>query len=425
MRRIHRLTRLAVIFSLALSGCAELRYYNTAAVIDRPPKVTHEGRFLLTLKTCYFYPVRDWLTLSWLGRAVLGDPAWNLRPDGSVPAGSFYTNRQIASLSPAELIRGPCTGPPPKPPFVIKNFRHRGKRPSFLGTDQTGRTFLFKCDHADWPELATSAEIIATRIFWALGYHVPANYLVRIQTTGCGQLDGRRAVASLLVPGKVVGHWKFDWFRFRREMRALRLICAWINDVDRTAGNNIVAVHDGRATYYLLDFDSALGSWQGLPKPPWRGNRYVWDVQWQLLGLLSLGLARPAYDPAQPVISPAVGRFDANFDPRRWRSQLPNTAFDRLSPDDAHWIARKIAALSKTQLEAIVSAAKFTNPADSRYIIKTLLARRKRILKVWSPTQANSRSCAAIALPTSPGTTGMSTADSATACSASAAQPSG
>jgi len=375
------LCRLAVLLtavSIMGAGCADLRRQNTADLLEIPTKTHHDHHVMQVLKTSYFYPVRDWVE-----RPLTGSEAWNVRANGSVPDGSFYTDRDLGSLSPADLARGPCTEVPPQPPFTVDKFSRRGPRTTFFGTDSLDRRYLFKLDHADWPELASGAEIIASRLVWALGYHVPANYLVRIEGTGRSDLDGRRAVASMIVPGHVEGRWKFDWLRYRREMRALRLACAWLNDVDRAADNTLVAVHDDRADYYLLDFDSALGSWQGRPKPAWRGWRYVWDVEWQFRKVATLGRDAPGYNADQPIVSRAVGRFDAAFDPLTWRPQLPNSAFNRMTDQDASWMARKLAAFTRGQLEAVVDAARFTRAGDGRYILETLLARRQAILQIW------------------------------------------
>jgi len=382
-----RVAGLVAVASLLAPGCAELRQTNTTSEVGDSPKTRKEPYFVGVLKSSYFYPVRDWFEPLLVKGPAGARGAWDVEPGGSVPDGSFYTNRDTSSRSPDEVAAGPCTQRPPKPPFAVKSFRRRGLRPTFFGTDAFGRRYFFKVDHADWPELASGAEIIGTRILWALGYHVPANYLVTLEGTDRGDLDGRRAVASSIVPGAVAGRWKLDWFRYRREMRALRVACAWLNDVDRVDGNNLVAVADDAATYYLLDFDSALGAWQGQPKPPWRGWRHVWDVQWQFRTVVSLGRDKPGYDPNQPIVSRGVGRFDDRFDPIQWRPQLPNSAFRLMTEDDAAWMARKIAALTGPQLEAIVDQAQFTKPQDSQYVLETLLARREAILQTWLPSE--------------------------------------
>jgi hypothetical protein len=158
------------------------------------------------------------------------------------------------------------------------------------------------------------------------------------------------------------------------------MACAWINDTDRVGTNTLVIEREGRARYVLVDFNSCLGSWNGQPKEPWRGHPHKWDLGEFVVGLVTFGLVRAPYDPDQPIASPAVGRFDARFDPMRWRSQLPNTAFDRMTGSDLRWIAGKIARLGRPHVAAIVAEAGLTDPADAEYLVETLMQRRAKIL---------------------------------------------
>lgn len=359
-------------------GCQPLRYQNTVPFVEGQIRAADEDVATLMFKTIVLYPARDILAFDWLGRLLFGDEAWNTASD-SIPDGSFFTNRQPDELTPAAVARGPCTMTPPQPPLTIRKVKSRGATPGFVGTDARGRTFLFKLDHPDYPELGSSAAVIGSRILGALGYNVPPIFVVQVAGTGDERFDGYRAAASLYLDG-VKGHFKFDWFRYRREVRALRAACAWINDTDRVGTNTLVIQEGDRARYVLIDFNSCLGSWNGRPKEPWRGHRHRGDVGEFMVRLMTLGLVGASYDPLQPVVSPAVGRFDALLEPRRWRSQLPNTAFDRLTAADLRWIARRIALLRQEHLDAIVAQAKLSDPDDAAYLLETLLSRREAIL---------------------------------------------
>lgn len=140
---------------------------------------------------------------------------------------------------------------------------------------------------------------------------------------------------------------------------------------------------EGRARYYLIDFNGSLGSWQGLPKEPWRGWRYVLDLEWGPLMLVTLGLVHPGFDPNQPVVSRAVGRFDGRVDPKRWRNQMPVTAFDRMTDEDGRWMARRIANFTEEHLRAIIAEARLSHTSDADYLLKSLLERRRRIIEAW------------------------------------------
>jgi hypothetical protein len=357
------------VVALGLTGCAQFRYQNTAAYIERGIRASHNRVETVMFKASILVPARDILTLDPLWRALFGSPAWNA-VDGEVPDSSFYTNRTPGVLTPARVARGPCTMPPPQPPFKIKRARTcGGGRSGFIGTDARGRTFLFKLDHPHYPELGSTAAIVGSRILWALGYNVPPTFLVQIEGTGDARFEGKRATAALFLD-HVIGHFHFDWFRHRRELRGLRLASAWINDADRIGSNTLVVEQDGRATYYLIDFNSCLGSWQGRPKEPWRGYRYAWD------------LLVPDPDPPPPILSPGLGRFSGDFDPMRWRPQAPNNAFNHMTPADAVWILGRIERLERPHLEAVVAEARLGNPKDAEVLVNTLTHRRKAVLSL-------------------------------------------
>ncbi len=350
-----------------LTGCVQLRYQNTASFIEQGIRASRDNVETVMFKASILVPARDILTLDPLWRALFGSEAWNLT-SGEVPDSSFYTNRTPEDLAPARVAQGICTMRPPEPPYRVQKVRiGRGKSPSLIATDALGRMFLFKLDHAEYPELGTTATIVGSRILWALGYNVPPIFLVTIEGTGDGRFDGERATAALFLDN-VIGHFHFDWFRYRRELRGLRLASAWINDTDRIGSNTLVVEEDGRATYYLIDFDSCLGSWQGRPKEPWHGHRHAWDL-----------LPLPP-DLTPRVVSPALGRLAGDFEPLRWRPQAPNNAFNHMTDADAEWTIERIERLERSHLEAIVAEAHLSDPDDAEILVETLLRRREAIL---------------------------------------------
>jgi len=383
LNRWRRVVAVGLVLASA-AGCARFRYDNTSVVFDRPFRARHDPVWLIWLKTSYFYPVRDAALFTWLGRGLFGDEAWNVTDDGGVADGPFFVNRNIPSITPEQAGTGAASAPAPLGPWRIKKRKEAGRTPGFIGEDGAGRTFLVKMDDARYPELGTSAEIIGSRVCWLMGYRVPAVYGVVIDGTGDPVYDGRRATASLFVPGRVVGQFKLDRYRMRREIRGLRLVSAWLNDTDRTDNNTLVSVQNGRAVCYLIDFNSCLGSWNGRPKEPWRGWRHEWDVSYQLLGVLTLGLL-PKLPADTEIRSPAVGTYDllAASDARRWRSEDAQTAFDRVTHADAEWVARRMAAVTRPQLQAIVEAAAYSREEDAASVLQMLIERRRRVLEGW------------------------------------------
>lgn len=369
---------LCISAGVTVPGCtSSLRPANTLAYIPDAVRANDDSNARIAFKTWVLYPGRDVLTFDPLVRLLCGDEAWNA--DIDLDRGtSFCVPRPTIPATPAEVARG-SGSQSPQPPFRVLNRGTGGGSSGFVGRDATGRKFLFKLDDPSWPGLGTSADLIGARILGALGYRVPPIHLVAVTGTGDPELEGRRACAALFIENSR-GHFRFDWFRYRREVRALRIASAWINDVDRGGRNNLVVEEDGRVVCYLIDFNSCLGSWEGRPKEPWRGWQHEGDPRWTILRTASLGLLHPEPDPRQPIVSPAVGRFDAEFDPLAWLPQSPNTAFDHLTPADLRWIADRIRALERPHIEAIVAAAHLPRPEDAAYLIETLLARRQRIL---------------------------------------------
>lgn len=371
-------------------GCAELRRENSPAEIPAPPKRPAPTLAECFFKANYFYPVRDYLTLSWAGRALFGDEAWDVLPDGGVPDSGLYVNRDLGRISPEALASGSCFCAAPSGRWRVVQRKESGQTDGFVGADGSGRLWMVKLDAAGYPELGTAAEAIGARIFWVMGYQVPATFVTTIHGTGDARYDGRRAAVSEIVAGEALGPFRMDHFRMRREMRALRLVAAWLNDPDRGDRNTVAAESGGRATFYFVDFNSALGSWNGRPKDAWRGNRYVWDIEWQWVEALSLGLLHPEVDAGQPVVSAAVGRFRGRFEPKWWRAQNPCTAFDRMTAADAGWMAAKMSALSDEQLRAIVAAGRYSREEDATYVFETLVERRARIIE-WVRSMGRSR----------------------------------
>ena len=384
-RSLSRTVSLAAALALCvLAGC---RSAPGPDWVHERPKSAEEPFLVLWLKNNYFHPIGRLLALDrHLGR-LLGETyeAANVLPDGSVPDSSFYTNRDISHLTPEDIYLGGTTQPGPTPPFTITAVKTTGAAAGFFGNDATGAKFLFKLDLPGWPELTTGAEVVASRLLWALGYNVPEMYVVTIEGTGDARFDGKRAMVSRFLPGEIVGPFKYFGVSERREVRALKLAQGWINNVDCTDFNTLITWHaeEGVARYWLLDFSSALGASDRGPKRPRQGWEYTWDVFEQISDLFTLGLDREPYDRDAQPFSPAVGLFDDNYDPWRWKPLMPNMAFWEMTGSDARWLAEKIAAFTPEQLGAAVAAGQYSRAADRDYLLQTLLRRQAIICRTF------------------------------------------
>ena len=105
--------------------------------------------------------------------------AVNVNTADEVPDSSWFTNRVgRRTLTIDEYVRGPnVSGPPAPGPWTVVSGKSDGITPGFTVRDAAGTLWFIKFDPPSNPEMATGAEVISTKLFWALGYHVPENYL--------------------------------------------------------------------------------------------------------------------------------------------------------------------------------------------------------------------------------------------------------
>lgn len=361
--------------------------------------------------------------------------AKNVNALDEVPSSAWFQNRiGWRPLSPARVARGPCPAralDPALGPWVVTKSKEEGATPGFFIRTPQGR-FLLKFDGAQGRG-RTSADVVGSRLWWAAGYHVPCNRIVifpeDVLQIGAGATTvdalGRkrpmtaahvrkvlgqafrpapnrvRAMASLLLSGEPLGPFAFEGTRAddpndvvphedRRELRAMRLLAAWINHVDSRQQNTLDmwVERGGRrfVQHHLLDWGDALGE-------PWpvdaltrrMGHAYGIDP-WQILGdLVSLGgISRP-WEWAR--IAPAareLGYFRvAGFVASRWKPAYPNPAFQRMTTRDALWMVRIIARLTDAHLRAIAAEARLGDSRLEAHLAGVLMGRRDRILREY------------------------------------------
>jgi hypothetical protein len=361
-------------------------------------------------------------------------PARGVNTLGEVPDSSWYTNRHyLHPMSIGELVRGPGNENPPAMdgPWRVVAAKTEGITPGFAILDPRGRKYIMKFDPYDYPELATGADVVASKFLYALGYNVPENYIVhferrqlvigdntmvtdrngkrrrmhegdladilrRVRQSG----DGRyRAMASRYLPGQPLGPFRYYGTRrddpndtvpheHRRDLRGLRVICAWLDHDDSRAGNTLDMLVEENGTrfikHYLIDFGSTLGSDSIGPNSPRSGNEYLFAWKPAALQFLTFGFYTPAWQRVNYPDLPAAGRFEARvFDPDRWLPRYPNPAFANMNADDAFWAARQVMAFTDEQIRAIVETGMYSDPAAKEWIVRCLIARRDKIGKAY------------------------------------------
>lgn len=351
-----------------------------------------------------------------------------------VPDSSWLVNRDIRTAE--QMIRGVDDDSGPAPgAWTVDSGKPNGASPGFSIRDSRGRRYFVKFDPPDWPTLATGAEVVATRVFHALGYHVPQTNIAffRRQDLALDETaaiigedgnprrmrqsdidanlrraarmpDGRyRALVSSLLPGtKLLNGFKYAGTRpddpndvipheHRRSLRALRVFGAWLDHRDVKAINSMDAliVENGRAhvRHHLLDFGSTLGSGGTGPRDPRDGFEYLVDVPATRRALPALGFApRPWMSVDYPDYQ-LVGRFESrSFAPDDWKPRIPNPAFLNARADDLFWGARRLLiSMTDEMIRAAVRAGRYDDAQTEAVLVRTLIERRDKIARAWLP----------------------------------------
>src|SRR5436190_6278972 len=85
-------------------------------------------------------------------------------------------------MTTAELQRIP--GPDVSPAagkWTVVSAKNEGITPGFVILDANKRRFFIKFDPMSNPQMATSADAITSRFFYAMGFHVPDNNVIHFE----------------------------------------------------------------------------------------------------------------------------------------------------------------------------------------------------------------------------------------------------
>lgn len=440
---------LALLLFMA-AGCMASRPYTLGPIktVDPDtepipmPEEREENMYWDRVDLSVFHQLEKPLNLNWTGRRLgqaLGvadaKQADNVNALDDPPRSSWWTPRHFYNeMSPSALALGPNTegvgvaGPDTSGPWTVMDGKFEGASRGFQIVDVRDDRYLIKLDGPQWPELASSAEVISTKILYAAGYHVPQNTVTYFDPdqleisedaevrVGSGRRpmrrsdleamlapytrrnDGRiRAMASKFVDGRPLGPFEFVGRRsddpndrvrheHRRELRGLRVIGSWLNDADRRAANTLLVYTDEQyVKHYLIDMGSTLGANASGIHQPIHGQAYKIDQRLIPQAWLSLGAFRfPWWDIDPTPQYPSVGYFRADvFRPGDWVPTYPNPAFEKMTLRDAFWGAKIVMSFSDEDLRAIVDAAQMSNPEAEAHLLDILTARRDKIGRYW------------------------------------------
>jgi hypothetical protein len=404
----------AIATASVLGSAAAPKFFNDDPV--RVERDTQDASGMKLLETDLFV---DLASSMLSGRGVITPArAKNINTIDEVPDSSWYTNRAgYRTLTPEEVAKGPDTSAgPASGTWTITSSKSDGVTPGFTVKDSTGQRWFLKFDPPGYRAMATGTEVAATKLMWALGYHVPENHIAYMRreqlTVGEGakftpigrkpramrlaDLDNLlerasrepngtyRIVASKALAGKPIGRIRFSGTRpddpndlvpheDRRELRGYGVFAAWLNHVDAKAINSLdtLIAEDGRShvQHNLIDFGSALGSGGVGPADYWEGAEYVVQPGEVAKRMVSFGFYLPKWRTMPFYEARSIGRLPArssDFNPEVWKPRVPNLAFLHARADDKFWAAKKLAALTTEMIRAAVRSGEFGALAGRR-----------------------------------------------------------
>lgn len=430
--------RLALILLLAPLLAAEPKFYPDDPIWKVPehhPANVAQTRDLSDFYDYFLYtftqPAEDAINEE-TGEVVRAQGVNTL---GEVPDSDWFTNRiGHRKLTREELLRGPGNSRPPAQAgkWTIVSAKTEGLTPGFNIQDAEGRRYLLKFDPLKHSEMASGADFLGSKFFYALGYNTPENYIVHFtedrlvvgegvtvkNTAGVDrpmefddiaeildrvprQPDGSiRALASLFLSGKPLGGFRYhgtraddpnDIYRHehRRDLRGLYVFCSWLGHDDSRSINTLDMLaedEDGKpfVKHHLIDFGSLLGSASEEPNSPRGGNQYLMEFDKAAAQIFSLGLYIPKWYRWNYQKHPSIGRFEWEiYEPDQWVPEYRNPAFSNRLPDDTYWGAKKVMAFTNDDIRALVEAADYSDPDAREWLITCLIKRRDKIGDVY------------------------------------------
>ena len=418
---------LAVVLAVGAASANGPRFYP-----DDPIKVFPEPGDAADIKPREVSQGFDYVENTWFKPWRPSDVrAMDLSTIDEVPESSWFTNRMgVRAMTIDELVKGPDrSNGPIAGPWRVVSAKSAGITPGFSMRDTEGTLYFVKVDPPSNPEMASGAEVVATKFLHALGFNVPENYIAHVrpedldlsdaQVSDGGKkrpmtrddleavllraardADGRyRVMASRALPGKPLGSFRYFGTRpddpndivpheHRRELRALRVFDAWINHVDSRGVNSLDTLVESSGhkvvRHNLLDFSSALGSAGDRAQSRRSGHETLWDLRASLIRMATLGLVAPSWAFIEYPDYPSIGHIEAEmFKPLEWTPHYQNAAIEHSRPDDEFWAARRVMAFSDEAIRAIVRTGQYSDKAAETYLGNVLIARRDKIGRAW------------------------------------------
>ncbi len=366
---------------------------------------------------------------------VGGGPAAGVNALDEVPDSAWFTNRMgLRRLSTLELATGSgAEGPDRSEPWEIVGAKTEGVTAGFRIRDARGQIWLLKFDPPALPGQSIRAGVVSNLIMHACGYNTPVDRLVIFDRDQLSVGEGAslrtirgqggnlqlteanldsvlqatnsvfgghyHCLASRYLDGEPLGPITHRGTRAddpndtvphenRREWRALRVFCAWVDHIDMKIQNSLdmyVGEPDqGHVRHYLIDFASTLGASGAEPFAKF-GYEYGIDLWATVRRTVTLGISQDVWQRiAWPEHLAEVGYFSADrFEPRAWRPISPHAAMANLDDRDGYWAAKIVSSFTDADLHVLVTQGEYQDPRAVDYLVDHLGRRRDLVARAW------------------------------------------
>jgi hypothetical protein len=262
--------------------------------------------------------------------------------------------------------------------------------------DAAGQRWDLVLDEPDRPLLKTSATAIASRLFYALGYHAADAHVVT--------LPNRRRAVAVRWPAARAPFSKSETFDLgptvsigtrlddtndvvphedRRSLRALGAVAAWVG-LDQIRSEALRDVYVGKpgegfVQHQVVTLEGAIGA--GALRSALNGDEDGAPAGNAWLAWGSLGFApKEGPDPSDTPF-PSVGIFPASVELDRYSLSVPFPPAKDALIADLYWAAKRISRVPNGTIVDAVAGAELEDEAARAYLEQALKTRRDDIAR--------------------------------------------
>src|SRR5262249_24832176 len=117
---------------------------------------------------------------------------------------------------------------------------------------------------------------------------------------------------------------------------------------------------------------------------PRGGNEYLIEGDKIVKGLFTFGFWTRPWMKARYPANPTLGNIEADlFEPRKWKTEYPQPAFNEMDDADAFWAATIASRFSNDMIRAIVGTGRLSDPEAAKILTDVIIRRRDKVVAFW------------------------------------------